>query len=120
MALSGDDEFRFRRVIHETELMNHRITWFITLQGLLFAALGFSWDKTDAKNLIFILSFLGILTSASSAFVLWGSANTIEKLLNNSMIDIGRKSNWREKLFYPWYTFPVLFAIAWAAILFVK
>jgi hypothetical protein len=77
MALSEDDEFYLRRVMHENDLMNHRITWFITLQGRLFAALGFSWGKTDAKNLIIRLGFLGILTSASSALVLWGGANAI-------------------------------------------
>lgn len=52
MALSDDEEFYLHRVMHENDLMNHRIIWFITLQGLLFAALGFSWGKTDAKNLI--------------------------------------------------------------------
>jgi hypothetical protein len=122
MALSDDEEFYLRRVMHENDLVNHRITWFITLQGLLFAALSFSWGKTDAKNLIFILGFLGILTSASSAFVLWGGANAIEELLSNSTITkaLGRKSKWYEKYFYPWYSFPLLFATAWAVILFVK
>jgi len=102
--------------------MNHRIIWFITLQGLLFAALGFSWVKTDAKNLIIILGFLGILTSASSALVLWGGANVIEELLNNSTKTkaLGRKSKWNEKYFYPWYSFPLLFASAWLIILFTK
>jgi hypothetical protein len=122
MALSDEEEFYLRRVMHENDLMNHRITWFITLQGLLFAALGFSWGKTDAKNLIIILGFLGILTSTSSALVLWGGANAIEELLNNPTITkaLGRKSKWNEKYFYPWYSFPLLFAIAWAIILFTK
>ena len=122
MALSDEEQFCLRRVMHENDLMNHRITWFITLQGLLFAALGFSWGKTGAKNLIIILGFLGILTSASSALVLWGGANSIEKLLNESTITkaLGRKAKWIEKCFYPWYTFPLLFAIAWSMILFTK
>ncbi|UUO14927.1 hypothetical protein [Dolichospermum heterosporum] len=120
MTLSDDEEFYLRRVMHENDLMNHRMTWFTSLQGLLFAALGFSWGKTENNNLIFILGFLGILTSASSAFVLWGGANAIEELLNNSTTTktFGRKAKWNEKYFYPWYSFPVLFAITWAIILF--
>jgi hypothetical protein len=122
MALSDDEEFYLRRIMHENDLMNHRITWFITLQGLLFAALGFSWGKTDAKNLIIILGLLGILTSASSALVLLGGANAIEDLLKNSTITkaLGRQSKWYEKYFYPWYSFPLLFVIAWAMILFTR
>ena len=122
MALSDDEEFYLRRLMHENDLMNHRITWFITLQGLLFAALGFSWGKTDAKNLIIILGLLGILTSASSGLVLWGGANAIEELLNSSTITkaLGRKSTWKEKYFYPWYSFPLLFIFAWVIILLTK
>jgi hypothetical protein len=122
MALSDEEEFYLRRIMHENDLMNHRITWFITLQGLLFAALGFSWGKADTKTLIIILGLLGILTSASSAFVLWGGANAIEELLSQPAImkPLGRKSQWNEKYLYPWYSFPLLFAIAWAIILFSK
>jgi hypothetical protein len=36
----------FREMVrHENELMNHRVSWLLTLQGLLFTALGFAWDK---------------------------------------------------------------------------
>ncbi|NJN87574.1 MAG: hypothetical protein HC881_16265 [Leptolyngbyaceae cyanobacterium SL_7_1] len=117
MALS-DEEIYLQILIHENDLMNHRITWFITLQGLLFAALGFAWDKQDAQKLILILSILGTLTSISSGFVLWGGASAIDELLKKTTI--GRRAKKIERFFYPWYTFPLLFLAAWIVILSAK
>lgn len=50
---------------HENELRNNRIIWFITIEGLLFAALGFAWK--DAQQLIYILCLLGLATALSSS-----------------------------------------------------
>ena len=112
-------------IAHENELINHRLMWFITLQGLLMAALGFAWDKLDARGLIFVFSGLGMLTAVSSASILWGGAMAIEKL---SAIEadhpdspvIGRRAKWSEKSLYPWFALPVLFVVAWAAILWLN
>lgn len=41
-----DDFDRIRNLIrHENELINQRLTWLGTFQGLLLAALAFAWDK---------------------------------------------------------------------------
>lgn len=48
-------------IMHESEVINQRITWLMTTQGLLFASLGFAWDKGDAKSLITV--FLAALES---------------------------------------------------------
>src|SRR3954467_13544460 len=53
---------------HEGDLVNHRISWLVTLQGLLFAALGFGWQTN--KVLIGIIGALGIATSFSTWTVL--------------------------------------------------
>jgi hypothetical protein len=108
---------------HENELMNHRLTWFITLQGLLFAALGFAWEKTDAKGLIFVFCGLGIFSSASAATALHGAATAIKqlaKIQTHPKIIIGRVAPWFETMLYPWFAFPVLFASAWAIILWLN
>jgi hypothetical protein len=108
---------------HENDLLNHRLTWFITIQGLLFAALGFAWSKSDAKELVFVFCGLGILTAVSSAFALWGGANAIDQLSTEEKIDdqpiIGRRAG-IEKFAYPWYSFPVLFGAAWGSILWIN
>ena len=106
---------------HENDLIDQRLTWLIALQGLLFAALGFAWDKRDAQGLIAIFCFLGTATSISVAFALWGGAAAIERLskieAQTRHMVIGRKSRSIEKIFYPWFTFPVLFAITWLLVL---
>lgn len=104
---------------HENDLMNHRLTWFITIQGLLFAALGFAWGKPDARGLIFVFCGLGLLTAISTAFVLWGGAAAIENLSKESPTvggpTIGRRAG-IERVAYPWFSFPVLFGLAWVLI----
>jgi hypothetical protein len=51
---------------HENNLLNYRITWFVTLQGLLFSALGLAWSKTDAQWLIAMFCVLGSLAAIIS------------------------------------------------------
>lgn len=47
----------------ENELINQRLTWFGTLQGLLLAALAFAWK--DAPAMVVILGGLGVLVAVS-------------------------------------------------------
>jgi hypothetical protein len=32
-------------IMHENQLINDRVTWLLTFQGLLLAALGFAWER---------------------------------------------------------------------------
>jgi hypothetical protein len=55
-----DDAAIIRSMIEcENRLLNDRINWLVTIQGLLFTALGFAWDKKDTRGLITIFSLLG-------------------------------------------------------------
>jgi hypothetical protein len=45
-------------VQHEAEQLHRRLSWLGTFQGFLFAALGFSWGKSNSLKLIICL--LGI------------------------------------------------------------
>lgn len=65
---------------HENELRNNRIVWFITIEGLLFAALGFAWK--DAHQLIYILCLLGLATAVSSSRELKLSSLGVNHLKN--------------------------------------
>lgn len=47
----------------ENDLINYRITWLTTINGLLFAALGFSWDKPTGSQLIQVICALGFVIS---------------------------------------------------------
>jgi hypothetical protein len=90
---------------------------------LLFTALGFAWGKSDARQLVFVFCGLGLLTAISTAFILWGGAAAIDRLSNEGALNnkevIGRRAG-KEKFAYPWYSFPVLFGIAWGTILFIN
>ena len=122
-ASGGDPSVARELIKQENELMNHRITWFITLQGLLFAALAFAWDKNDAQGLIFVLCSLAMLVAVSTAFILWGCAAAIEQLHREhprAAMVIGRRASWIEKIAYPWYAFPVLFFVAWGLIFYLN
>jgi hypothetical protein len=108
---------------HENELINHRLAWFITIQGLLLAALGFAWGKADARGLVFVFCGLGLLTSISTAFTLWSGAAAIDRItVETRGVDepiIGSLAG-IEKFAYPWYSFPVLFGVAWVSILLIN
>ncbi len=52
---------------HENSLTNDRISWLVTIQGLLFASFGIVWNSnTLSKELLSILGLLGILVAVSS------------------------------------------------------
>jgi hypothetical protein len=53
---------------HDDEQVNRRITWFCTVQGLLFAAMAFAWAKPGAKPLVFVFAVLGIMVSISTYY----------------------------------------------------
>jgi hypothetical protein len=63
------DEFSkiWERIKYENELVDHRLTWLGTFQGLLLAALAFAWDKRDTKWMIYALAFLGLAVALSIA-----------------------------------------------------
>lgn len=67
---------------HENNLRNYRFTWFVTLQGLLFSALGFTWGKADTRLVIAMFCVLGSLAAIISWIELQLSTKGIDKLLS--------------------------------------
>ena len=53
-------------VQHEDDLRNQRLGYLLTLNGLLFAGLAFSWRTPNARSLVAVLAVMGILIAASS------------------------------------------------------
>ena len=128
-------------IFKENEMMNSRITWLVTLQGLLFAALGFAWK--DGKELIPAVSLLGLSVAFVSAPTLFLSHLAIKQLISvwdkhdkvsdyNNLPIIGyydhpSKSpspstdhSTFDKLMLKlssrisiWFTLPILFIVAW-------
>jgi hypothetical protein len=63
---------------HEDTLRDQRLGWFLTLNGFLFAALGFAWSSSRA--LAYILGVLGIFVALSSFLTLRVSTLAVRKL----------------------------------------
>jgi len=65
----------------ENALVNHRVGWLTTLQGLLFAALGVAWDKPTAASLVPIFCVLGIGTAVIVSLALIGATRAQVQLI---------------------------------------
>jgi hypothetical protein len=79
MAWHENEAKIIREMIYkENELMNFRITWLVTIQGLLFAALSFA--NGNGNDLVPFLGLVGILVSVAALPPLYFSHHTIHLL----------------------------------------
>ena len=68
-----------RDLIHkENEMINHRMNWFLILQGFMFAGIAFAWDKGQALSIVF--SSVGMLSALSVGVLLRSGIKAIEHL----------------------------------------
>jgi hypothetical protein len=116
---------------HENDLVNQRIGWLVQTEGLLFAALAFSW--TPAPKLSFILAAVGIATAASigSAIALYSPAVRgieawwIRSVPEHQRVDrlvmgLSAPSRGLAKALRPWRALPYVFGVTWAAVVLTK
>jgi hypothetical protein len=113
---------------YNNELINQRLTWFGTLQGLLFAALAFSWPGTGYA-LSFIFCALGGGVALSIGLGTYGANLVIEKLERELDRLEGREATaepvWRNRAKWWWwlmpgYFVPWMFLSAWAVVAVVR
>jgi hypothetical protein len=65
----------------EDELTNQRMTWMAAFNGLLFAGLGFAWDKSSSRSLTDLFCILGSSVSFLTGFALFLAARSQRRLL---------------------------------------
>ena len=65
---------------HENTLLNQRMVWMWTLQGLLFSAIGFLWKFN--KLPVLIISLVGFLSCFSIGYSLNRANKAIKDLLS--------------------------------------
>jgi hypothetical protein len=118
----SDPEVLRAMIRHENDLMNHRLTWLLTSQGLLFTALGFALSNQNqqfSQQLREVLAFVGILLAASASVVLDAANNAILKWSPQGWVDnqngdvIGFRGVAIFSMFSPWRVYPPMFIIAW-------
>ncbi|MFW9263100.1 hypothetical protein [Nostoc sp. CALU 546] len=115
---------------HEDNLTINRLNWLITLQGLLFASLAFSWDKS--RLLTYLLIFLGLFFSFMLLRYLQLSNQAITRLLKwwekkQNNYDgppvIGLEDQEIAKLILmilPWKSIPFIFICSWFVVLIAR
>jgi hypothetical protein len=115
---------------NENDLVNHRLTWLGTFQGLLLAALAFAWGKSDAAEIVMILCVLGALVALSTGVATCRANQAIKRL--DAQWDQGKPADYagpdvegvrsHEGWFWflmPGYFLPWLFFFAWIGIAFI-
>lgn len=117
---------------HENNLLNNRITWLMTIQGLLFTGLGFAWDKQDAGGLVIAFTLLGIFVALSAFTVLpffslsvksliawWDNYRTLHDYDGPDIVGFRSSRSEVWWLLRPWRALPFIFILGWLVILFV-
>lgn len=138
-ASTTDDPFQAynanRELIEsENEMIDHRMMWLLTIQGLLFASFFLAWSgkrlgrggvderlRVTGAREIGILYSLGVFSAVSVGLALFFALNTI-KCIVTSTPDAGEQyviglshgpvSPWVHYLL-PWNSLPVLFVATW-------
>jgi hypothetical protein len=132
---SAEDVRSFVNVIremirHEDTILNHRLTWMWTLQGLLFAAAGVLWDK-DKRGVV-IMGVVGILSCVSIGYSLSRGLRAVKELLGLAASHkrhigegvelpptIGARTKAIEWLL-PGRLLPWVFGLAWASVIVLR
>lgn len=129
---SGEEyEATVRQMItREDELTNQRMLWMAAFNGLLFAALGFAWDKHGAQFLSIVFSLLGISASLLNGIALIFASNAQRRLLTwwhtkrpvtydgPGVMGCEPLDSKRYSMFFaPWILLAFMFVAGWLAIL---
>ena len=114
---------------HENDLVNQRLGWLIQIQGLLFAALAFAWEKAPWP-LTALLSFLGIATAISLSSILliyspavremrqwWVDHRPDGAIEGPDIIGKWLPSSGIARYLRPWRALPAIFIVAWIGVL---
>lgn len=110
-------------IVHEDDLVNQRMTWFLTIQGLLFAAMAFAWGK-DGVLIWGVLAPLGIAISVSFHFTLNLGPAAVTELRESwdkykGEYDgpdiVGKRVSRKVNIIWPWQSLPICVSTAWIA-----
>jgi len=119
-----DPEVLRQLIQNENEMTNHRMNWFLLLQGFMFAGLAFAWGKSTALCIVF--SCVGALSSISVGTLLKCGIDAIQKLESMKPEDecvIGKNNGDTHKLIQlilPWNFIPALMVVAWISLIIIR
>ncbi len=112
-------------IAYENEMVNHRMTWFLVLQGFMLVAYSFAWDKNLALCIVF--SCMGIVISFSAGIILRFGILAIRDHERSCHVPgdpvLGRgydQTPWYIHLLLPWHLMPLMFMVGWLALIFIR
>lgn len=121
---NGNENTVREMIRNENDMMNHRITWLILVQGLLFTAIGAALDKKDFASLLLVVSMLGVVVAGISYIGLFCTHKAICRLHDlypNITNRPGVVGYWSTspiiRYLPPWQLLPVVFAAGWIILL---
>ena len=115
-------------VQHEDSLRDQRVNWLLASQGLLYASLGFIWDKSPLVALV--IAFVGVAICVSIGGSLLTSTAAVRRICSdweerkpsdyNGPRVIGIRSaedphRWARRL-YPWNLLPWVLLASWLVV----
>ena len=116
---------------HENTLLNHRMTWMWTLQGLLVAATGVMWNIHF--SLVLLICVFGFCSSISVGVSLRSALRAISSLLKDWGDRVSSDSEYNGPrvigspairryitVLHPWNFLPWLMAIVWVLLAIAK
>jgi hypothetical protein len=113
----------------ENSLRNQRLSYILTINGFLFAGLGFAWNGPEANRLVVLLAVFGMaialitiqaMATSNQAFSALGKRGN--ELPDDGLPLVGLwgdQITGRAKYFrwlQPWYGLPVALLIVWPAL----
>lgn len=132
MGAETDFADRVRQMVqHETELVNHRMTWFLTSQGIFFAGLAVVWGKDLRFTLTIVV--VGLVASVSTQVSVQAAIRAVQGLeqcwidkAQELQVDLSSvppvnglyrtQIRLHEKLLFPWRLLPWFLAVTWLAV----
>ncbi|MCP4700878.1 MAG: hypothetical protein GY862_29090 [Gammaproteobacteria bacterium] len=116
-------------IMHENTLLNQRIGWMWTLQGLLFTAMSLLWKDHSAPGIVIIISLVGLLSSVSIGYSFSRATAAIRGLLKTAddfkeehanqfklPPTIGLRTSDSLQWLLPWKSMPFVIGAAWIGI----
>jgi hypothetical protein len=109
----------------ENQMINHRMNWFLILQGMMFVGISFAWNNVPAVSIVF--GCVGILSCLSVGILLHYGILAIKRLeesqSNDDQAVIGRGADETSKFVHfllPWHFLPVMLGVAWLALIIIR
>ena len=111
---------------HENDLLNHRLTWLLTLEGLLFASFGLLIARQQEDFPVVVICIVGAAACGSIGYILRRGVKELRPLNDEARRVRGDLRRYHEleeipvpgelEFLFPWIFLPWIFGAGWFAL----